>query len=115
MLLSLSIWVPIVAGLVVLAAGGSVAAPGGGERNAPLQHSLALGGAIFGLLVAIPLVTGFDAQNPGMQFVQNIAWIERVNVNYHLRVDGISVLVMRFTRVINVLGVIVRCAVGENA
>ncbi len=103
MLLSLSIWVPIVAGLVVLAAGGSVAAPGGGERNAPLQHSLALGGAIFGLLVTIPLFTGFDVQNPGMQFVQNIPWIERFNVNYHLGVDGISVLFILLNSFITVL------------
>src|SRR5258708_17347299 len=92
MLLSLSIWVPIVAGLVVLAAGGSVAAPGGGERNAPLQHSLALGGAVFGLLGTIPLFTGVDVENPGLQFVQNIPWIERFNVNYHLGVDRLPLL-----------------------
>src|SRR5258708_713927 len=114
MLLSLSIWVPIVAGLVVLAAGGSVAAPGGGERNAPLQHSLALGGAIFGLLVTIPLFTGFDVQNPGMQFVQNIPWIERFNVNYHLGVDGISVLFILLNSFITVLVVIAGWSVVDS-
>src|SRR5438093_10954229 len=64
MLLSLSIWIPIAAGLLVLAAGGTgraaaggkgVDAAGGGGRNAPLQRSLALGGAVFGFLVTIPL------------------------------------------------------------
>src|SRR3954466_13655201 len=95
MLLSLSIWIPIVAGLLVLAA-----------RNAPLQRSLALGGAVFGFLVTIPLFTGFDLHNPGMQFVQNIAWFERFNINYHLGVDGISVLFILLNSFITVLVVI---------
>src|SRR6195256_3606204 len=102
MLLSLSIWIPIAAGLLVLAAGGT----SGGDRNAHLQRSLALGGAIFGFLVTIPLFTGFDVQNPGMQFVQNIAWITRFNINYHLGVDGISVLFVLLNSFITVLVVI---------
>ena len=42
-LLSLAIWVPIVAGLVVLATGS--------DRNAPLARMLSLAGAVLGLLV----------------------------------------------------------------
>src|SRR6266852_1537834 len=95
MLLSLSIWIPIAFGVVVLLA-----------RHAPLQRSLALGGAIFGFLVTIPLFTGFDLQNAGMQFVQNVPWIERFNVNYHLGVDGISVLFILLNSFITVLVVI---------
>src|SRR5258708_20742729 len=106
MLLSLSIWIPVVAGLLVLAAGG--------DRSAPLQRSLALGGAIFGFLVTIPLFTGFDLQNPGMQFVQNIPWIERFNVNYHLGVDGISVLFILLNSFITVLVVISGWSVIET-
>ena len=49
-----------------------------------MQRSLALGGAIFGFLVTIPLFSGFDLANPGMQFVQNLPWIARFNVSYHL-------------------------------
>jgi NADH-quinone oxidoreductase subunit M len=97
-LLSLAIWIPIVAGLLVLAAGG--------ERNAPMQRSLALIGALIGFAVTIPLYTGFDLHNPGMQFVQNIPWIERFNVNYHLGVDGISVLFVLLNSFITVLVVI---------
>src|SRR5258708_34113343 len=111
MLLSLSIWVPIVAGLVVLAAGGSVAAPGGGERHAPIQRSLALGGAIFGFLVTIPLFTGFDVQNPGMQFVQSIPWITRFNINSHLAGNAISVRFLRLNLFIKSL----RVTAGRSA
>jgi NADH-quinone oxidoreductase subunit M len=81
-LLSLAIWVPILAGFVVLATGS--------DRNAPLARMLSLIGAIAGLLVTIPLYTGFDLRTPAMQFVELATWIPRFNVNYHLGVDGIS-------------------------
>ena len=83
-LLSLAIWVPILAGLVVLATGS--------DRNAPLARMLSLLGAVAGLAVTIPLYTGFDMNTPAMQFVELAPWIQRFNVNYHLGVDGISML-----------------------
>jgi len=82
MLLNLAIWVPILAGVLVLA--------GGGDRNAQLQRTLALAGSLFGFLVTIPLYTGFDLQNPGMQFQFRAEWIPSFHVFYHLGVDGIS-------------------------
>src|SRR5437763_4276061 len=94
MLLSLAIWIPVVAGVLVLALG---------ERYA---RWTALVGSILGFLVTIPLYTGFDLQNPGMQFVQLVPWIERFNVNYHLGVDGISVLFVLLNSFITVLIVI---------
>ncbi|WP_153108817.1 NADH-quinone oxidoreductase subunit M [Propionivibrio limicola] len=83
-LLSLAIWVPILAGLVVLTSGA--------ERNASLARKFALIGAGIGFLVTIPLYTGFDVSTPTMQFVELMPWIPRFNINYHLGVDGISVL-----------------------
>lgn len=82
--LSLAIWVPIVAGFLVLATGS--------DRNAPLARMLALLGAIAGLLVTIPLYTGFDMSTSAMQFVELRTWIPRFNINYNLGVDGISML-----------------------
>ncbi|MDH5479778.1 MAG: NADH-quinone oxidoreductase subunit M [Nitrosomonas sp.] len=81
-LLSLIIWLPIMVGIAVFATGG--------DRNAPLARWIALVGSILGLMVAIPLYTGFDATASAMQFVEHRAWIERFNINYHLGVDGIS-------------------------
>ena len=83
-LLSLAIWVPIVAGMFVLATGN--------DRNAPLARMLALIGAIAGFMVTIPLWTGFDLSQGGMQFVELHTWIPRFNINYHLGTDGISML-----------------------
>ncbi len=83
-LLSLAIWVPIVAGVSVLATGN--------DRNAPLARMLALIGAIVSFMVTIPLWTNFEIANGGMQFVELRTWIPRFNINYHLGVDGISML-----------------------
>lgn len=81
-LLSLVIWLPIFAGIGVLATGG--------DRNAQPARWLALAGSIAGLLVAIPLYTQFDPLMNAMQFVEHSAWIERFNIHYHLGVDGIA-------------------------
>ncbi|MHB8759938.1 MAG: NADH-quinone oxidoreductase subunit M, partial [Thiobacillus sp.] len=75
-ILSLVIWVPILAGAAVLATGS--------DRNAPLARWLALLGAVLGLAVAIPLVTGFDNASSAMQFVEKKNWIPAFNVFYHL-------------------------------
>ena len=88
MLLSLAIWVPILAGLLALVAGGIA----GGDRNAPLVRQIALVGSIAGFLVTLPLYAGFNLQNPGMQFLEHRAWIPHFNVFYTLGVDGISML-----------------------
>jgi NADH-quinone oxidoreductase subunit M len=95
MLLSLAIWIPIAAGLVVLAMGG--------DRRAPLQRWIALAGALLGFLVTIPLYTGFDTQDAGFQFTQQILWIERFSIYYHLGVDGISVLFVLLNSFITLL------------
>ena len=98
-LLSYAIWVPIFAGLLVLATGT--------DRNAPLARMLALVGSLAGLAVTIPLYIGFDTTTPAMQFVELAPWIPRFSINYHLGVDGISMLFVilnSFITVIVVLG-----------
>jgi len=95
--LSLAIWVPIVAGLIVLAVG---------DRNLREARGISLLGAIVGFLVTIPLVTGFQTGTSAMQFVELNPWIPRFNVNYHLGVDGISVLFILLNSFITVLVVI---------
>jgi len=105
-LLSLAIWIPILAGLAVFALGG--------DRRAGLQRWVALAGAILGFLVTIPLYTGFDIQNPGFQFEIREIWIERFNIWYHLGVDGISVLFVLLNSFITILVVIAGWSVIDN-
>ena len=96
--LSLSIWIPILTALVVLATGD--------DKNARLARILALTGALAGMLVTIPLWTGFNPQSGAMQFSEMKPWIERYNINYHLGVDGISMLFVLLNSFITVLVVI---------
>ena len=104
MILSLAIWIPIVGGVLVLALG---------DRNA-LTRWVALGGAILGFVVTIPLWTGFIAGSSAMQFVELHPWITRFNIQYHLGVDGISVLFVLLNSFITILVVIAGWTVIEN-
>jgi len=106
MLLSLAIWVPILAGVLVLALGG--------DRRAPLQRRVALAGAILGFLVTVPLYTAFQTGTHDMQFVELAPWIESLNINYHLGVDGISVLFILLNSFITVTVVIAGWSVIES-
>jgi NADH-quinone oxidoreductase subunit M len=82
--LSLTIWVPIIAGILVLFLHR--------EGHKGTARAVALVGSILGLIVAIPLWTGFDNGSAAMQFVERYVWIERYNIHYALGVDGISML-----------------------
>ena len=93
--LSLAIWVPIVAGLAVLAVGS--------DRNAPTARWIALMGAIAGFLVTVPLYWQFDVTTSAMQFVERTEWIPRFDIHYHLGVDGISVLFVLLNSFVTVL------------
>jgi NADH-quinone oxidoreductase subunit M len=97
-LLSVSIWLPILAGTLLLAVGR--------DENAHQVRWLALVAAVAAFLVTIPLVTGFDVASAAMQFEEKLSWIERFSVNYHLGVDGISVWFVLLTAFITVIVVI---------
>jgi NADH-quinone oxidoreductase subunit M len=97
-LLSLAIWLPIVAGVVLLAIGS--------DKNAPLVRWVALLAAIASFVVTVPLYTGFDTTTAAMQFQVNLPWIERFHANYHLGVDGISLWFVLLTAFITVIVVI---------
>jgi NADH-quinone oxidoreductase subunit M len=97
-LLSVSIWLPILAGVVLLAIGR--------DENAHAVRWLALAAAVASFLVTLPLVGGFDKASASMQFQEKLPWIERFNINYHLGVDGISVWFILLTAFITIVVII---------
>ena len=97
-LLSLAIWTPIFFGVVLLALGR--------DEQAPMVRWIALVGAIAGLVVTVPIYSGFQLGTAAMQFVENAPWIERFNVNYHLGVDGISLWLVLLTAFVNVVVIV---------
>ena len=105
-LLSLAIWVPIVSGLAVLITGS--------DRHAGVARVIALVGAVLGFLVTIPLYVNFDPASRDFQFMQFRPWIEAFNVNYHLGIDGISLLLILLNSFTTVLVVIAGWQVIET-
>ncbi len=93
--LSLAVWVPIVAGVLVLAVHR--------DQDAPVARWLALVGALAGFAVTLPLYAHFTIGTPEMQFVEAVEWIPRFNINYLLGVDGISLPLVLLNSFITVL------------
>ena len=97
-LLSVSIWLPIAFGVLLLALGR--------DDNAGAARWLALLGSVASFLVTLPLINGFDKGSAALQFQENLPWIERFNVRYHLGVDGISVWFVLLTAFISIIVVV---------
>ncbi len=91
--LSLSIWVPVFSGIAVMLTG----------QSASIARPLALIGAIAGWLVTIPLYVGFDSTSHLMQFEQFRPWVDRFNINYHIGLDGISLIFVLLNSFVTVL------------
>jgi NADH-quinone oxidoreductase subunit M len=79
--LSVLIWLPIIAGIVVLLLG---------DRNIVAGRWVALLASVLTLLLALPLLAQFNSGTADLQFSENVPWITRFHANYALGVDGIS-------------------------
>jgi len=97
-LLNLAIWIPIVFGVAVLAVGS--------DRDAGAARLIALAGAVLGFAVTLPLYANFDPLASGFQFAYLQPWIQSFNVNYHVGIDGISLLLILLNSFTTVLVVI---------
>lgn len=93
-LLSLLIWLPIVGGGLVLALG---------NQRASAARWLSLLIALVVFVLSIPLFTGFDFANPGLQFLERREWIPAYDIQYHLGADGISVALIILTTITTIL------------
>ncbi|MGB6101334.1 MAG: NADH-quinone oxidoreductase subunit M [Comamonas sp.] len=96
--LSLAIWVPIAFGCFLLFFSR--------EEQAGFVRWVALLGAVLGLLVTVPLYTGFQLGTAEMQFVENVPWIAHFHLNYHLGLDGLSFWFVPLSAFITVIVVI---------
>jgi len=93
-ILSLTIWLPILAGLGIIALGNAVSR----------QAALAVSGLTF--LISLGLWFGFDVSTAEMQFKETAAWLPMFDVQYALGVDGISMPLIVLTTLINVIVVV---------
>ena len=96
-ILSLTIWLPIIGGVLVLVSG---------DRAANATRWTALIIAVLTFIVSLPLYSSFDPATAQMQFVERISWIETFNIDYFLGVDGISVPLILLTTFLTVFVII---------
>ena len=93
-LLSVLIWLPILGGALVLALG---------NARADAARWLGFAVAVLTFVFSVGLLTGFDYANPGLQFVENHAWIPSFDIHYNLGADGIAVALLLLNTLITVL------------
>ncbi|MBT3062685.1 MAG: NADH-quinone oxidoreductase subunit M [Candidatus Thiodiazotropha sp. (ex Lucina pensylvanica)] len=96
-ILSLTVWIPIIGGLMVLASGDR-------ESNATKWTALII--AVLTFIVSLPLWFAFDSTTSAMQFVERAPWIPSFDVEYYMGVDGISMPLIILTTFITPLVVI---------
>ncbi|MBN2008428.1 NADH-quinone oxidoreductase subunit M [candidate division KSB1 bacterium] len=53
--------------------------------------------SVLAMIVSIPLLTGFENGTAAYQFVEKITWIPEFGLDYHVGVDGISILIILLT------------------
>ncbi len=96
-ILSFTVWLPIVGGLMVLMSG---------DKKPEVTRWTALGVAILAFLMSLPLWFGFDASTAEMQFVERAAWVPAFNIEYYMGVDGISMPLIILTTFITIFVVV---------
>jgi NADH-quinone oxidoreductase subunit M len=96
-LLSVLIWLPILAGVLLLLIG---------DRSPGFGRWLALGASVATFVASLLLWREFDRAIAAMQFVEREPWIGAFNAWYHLGVDGISMPLILLTTFITPMVVI---------
>ena len=54
--------------------------------------ALSIGGVLFA--ITLWMLTQFDPTIAGIQFTENLPWVQELGLNYHLGVDGLSLLLL---------------------
>jgi len=96
--LSVSIWLPVLGGLLVLATGS--------DRRAPWARWISLLVSLAAFVSTLPLYLRFDPQSAAMQFAERHSWIPALNIHYSVGIDGLSMPFILLTSFLTVLVVI---------
>ena len=89
-LLSLTIWLPILGGLLLLFIGSD-------SRRVNLNRKLALFISIVTFLISLLLYTNFDQTTAAFQFQEKWLWLPGFNIYYDLAIDGIALPLILLT------------------
>ena len=62
--------------------------------------------SVIEFIITIPLMANFDKNEAGMQFVEKAWWIKSLGIQYHLGVDGISILMVFLTTLLTMIAIL---------
>ncbi len=104
-LLSLLIWLPIAAGVVVLFMGS--------DRIAAARW-VALIASLVTFVASLPLLAGYDHTTAAFQFVEKLPWIPAFKAYYGLGIDGIALPLIILTTLITIPVIVAAWTVIEQ-
>ncbi len=94
-LLSITIWTPIVIGILILFI-----------KNQSCIRWCAFFGALIGTIFSGLIFTKFNSTIPDLQFVEHVPWIPSLHISYSLAIDGISMPFLFLNNFITLLVII---------
>ena len=104
-LLSLIVWLPIAAGVLVLFMG---------SARITAVRWVALIASILTFVLSLPLLSGFDSTTAAFQFTEKLPWISGFNAYYGLGVDGIALPLIILTTLMTVPVIVAAWTVVEQ-
>ncbi|AGF49195.1 NADH-quinone oxidoreductase subunit M [Candidatus Kinetoplastidibacterium galati] len=93
--LSLAVFLPILFGFFILIFGN--------DSKAYCVKVISLAVSIICFLITCYIYNSFDSSCVNTQFEENYSWISSLNINYHIGIDGISLLFLLLTSFITVI------------
>ncbi|AGF49920.1 NADH dehydrogenase I subunit M [Candidatus Kinetoplastibacterium blastocrithidii TCC012E] len=104
--LSLAVFLPIFFGLSILIFGN--------DRKSYFIKVISLIAAVVSFLIVCYIYNFFNQSNNSIQFEENYKWIGNLNINYHIGIDGISLLFLLLTSFITIIVVLAAWKSIEN-
>jgi len=104
-LLSVIIFIPLVAGLAILLFPA--------DRRDWIRGT-ALGAASLTLLLSFILYLSYDSTAANYQFLEEMPWVPALGISYHMGVDGISVPLVLLAGIVVFCGVLISWNVEER-
>lgn len=92
-ILSILIFLPIMAGIVCLFL------PGRGDDPTTVRW-FGLGASLLTLLIAVLALIGFAPGTRGLVLEERVAWIPQFGISYHLGADGLNILLIALTAIL---------------
>ena len=96
-LITLLLLAPLIGGLLLLLVNKS-------KENLIRYSGLVI--SLIPFIISLLLYFNFDSDNPDFQFIHKFQWIENLNINYFVGIDGMSLLLVLLTTFITPLTLI---------